>query len=173
MTSENKERLLIGEIVGVHGLKGALKTRVYAESLAFFQPGDLILIKEPEGREAQYTLTDAKPHKRIALFYLEGVDGADSARKFVGSELYIDRDRLPELDEETWYWTDIIGLSVYTVEEELLGRVESIIQTGSNDVYVVKKPSGEGEILVPALESVVDSVDIESGVMHVDLPEGL
>ncbi len=139
MTSEKKERLLIGGIVGLHGLKGVLKARLYAESLSIFQPGDLIHVKEPGGREVSYTLTDAKPHKRIALIFLKGIDGADSARKLVGAELYIDRTRLPELDEETWYWSDIIGLSVYTVDEALLGRIESIIRTGSNDVYVVKK----------------------------------
>lgn len=165
--------MLIGGIVGVHGLKGALKTVIHSDSLSIFEPGDPIHVKLPGGGETVYTLKAIRPHKRIALCFLEGIDGADSARELVGAELFMDRDRFPELDEETWYWTDLIGLSVFSVEEEFLGRVESILQTGSNDVYVVKKPGGAGEILVPALSSVVLSVDIAGKTMHVDLPEGL
>ncbi|MCP4687769.1 MAG: 16S rRNA processing protein RimM [Desulfobacterales bacterium] len=163
----------IGEIVGVHGLKGALKARIHAEILSIFQPGDSILIRASVGREAVYTIDAARPHKRIALLFLKEIDGADSARELVGAELFVDRDRLPEIEEDAWYWSDIIGLSVYTMEEEFLGRLTSIIQTGSNDVYVVKNDSGAGEILIPAIESVVRSVDIPGKTMRVDLPEGL
>jgi len=75
------------------------------------------------------------------------------------------------LDEGIYYWFDLIGIKVYTTEEKYLGRIESIVETGSNDVYVVKH--GEKEVLIPALESVVLDIDLEHKRMRVDLPEGL
>ena len=77
--------------------------------------------------------------------------------------------------KRTYYWFDIIGLSVFTIDEKYLGCVESIIQTGSNDVYVVKDPNKDkdNEILIPALKSVVLAIDLERKIMRVDLPEGL
>ena len=70
---------------------------------------------------------------------------------------------------------DLIGLSVYTIDGDCLGRIDSIIPTGSNDVYVVKNmvDGKENEVLIPALESVVVEVDLNREIMRVDLPEGL
>lgn len=79
---------------------------------------------------------------------------------------------LPPLEsEDTFYWKDLIGISVYDEEGTFLGILESIIETGSNDVYVVKKD--EEEILIPALASVVKAVDVSRKSMHVSIPEGL
>jgi len=78
---------------------------------------------------------------------------------------------LPELGEDTHLWFDLIGMAVYTTEDKYLGRIESIIETGSNDVYVVQ--DHEKEVLIPALESVVVDIDLEHKRMRVDLPEGL
>ena len=72
-------------------------------------------------------------------------------------------------------WVDLMGLSVYSLEEDYLGELRSIVQTGSNDVYVVKRVDGttEIEVLVPALASVVKEIDLDKRLMRVDLPEGL
>ena len=75
------------------------------------------------------------------------------------------------MEEGTYYWVDLIGIGVFTTEKEYLGRIESIVETGSNDVYVVK--NGEREILIPALETVVLDIDLGKKQMQVDLPEGL
>jgi 16S rRNA processing protein RimM len=89
----------------------------------------------------------------------------------VGCDLFIKKSELPELEEGTYYWFDLIGIDVYTTQEEYLGRIASIVETGSNDVYVVK--NGEQEILIPALETVVLDIDLGKKQMRVDLPEGL
>ncbi len=106
---------------------------------------------------------------------LEGVTNAEQASELKGSSLFIERKSLPDLDEGTYYWCDLIGLNVYSENKEFIGRIHTIITTGSNDVYVVKDPreNGKGETLIPALASVVRAVDIAQGVMHVTLPEGL
>ena len=117
----------------------------------------------------------AKPHTKGILLALKGVGNREEAEALIGCEILIERARLPELDEGTYYWTDLIGLSVYTIDGDCLGRIDSIIPTGSNDVYVVKNmvDGKENEVLIPALESVVVEVDLNREIMRVDLPEGL
>jgi 16S rRNA processing protein RimM len=89
----------------------------------------------------------------------------------IGAELFIARDELPELEEDSYFWFDLIGMAVYTTADEYLGRIESIIETGSNDVYVVQ--DHKKEVLIPALESVVIAIDTKAKRMQVILPEGL
>lgn len=170
-TGHKQGYVLIGEIVGIHGIKGTNKLRSYAESLSVFEPGKSILLRDRHGQEARYEISWVKPHTRTPLLSFKGVMNRDQAETLVGSELFIPETDLPQLDENTYYWHDLIGIAVYTDAEEFLGRLESIIETGSNDVYVVKKD--KKEILIPALESVVLEIDLENKRMHVDLPEGL
>lgn len=163
--------LLVGKIVGVHGVKGNLRVYPYVESLSVFKSDNTICIGSNDGGRTLYTVAWAKPHKRIVLMALKDVQSVDRARELIGSEISIDKRVLPDLDEGTYYWVDIIGLSVYAMDQTYLGRLESIIPTSGNDVFVVKQ-DGE-EILIPALESVVRHIDIESKTMRVELPEGL
>ena len=97
--------------------------------------------------------------------------GPDAAEALVGSRLWVDKTTLPDLDDGIYYWFELIGLSVYTTQGRYLGLLESILQTGSNDVYVIR--DGEKEVLLPALASVVQAVDIHQRRMEVILPEGL
>lgn len=161
----------IGKIVGVHGLKGTLRVNSYAESPSIFQADSLILLRNDDGLEKRYPICWAKPHTRGVLLALEGIDNCDRAALLVGFELFIEKILLPELEEGTYYWSDIIGLDVYDTQDAYLGRVASILPTGSNDVYVVQNK--DDEILVPALESVVSDIDLAAGRMTVELPEGL
>ena len=165
----------VGNIVGAHGLKGNIKVHSYAESLSIFEPGSLILLINPEGSEKRYKINWVKPHSRRILLSLEGVDSRNAAETLVGSELYIERDSLPELEEGSYYWFDIIGLSVFTSDEQYIGLVEQIIPTGSNDVFVVRDPNREhdNETLIPAIESVVLEIDFKLKKIRVDLPVGL
>jgi len=163
--------VLIGKIGGVHGIKGVNKLRSYAESLSVFAPGCSILVRDLRGREACYEINWVKPHTGTPLVSFKEITNRDQAKTLIGAELFIPQSELPELDEETYYWRDLIGIEVYTKTEEFLGRIDSIIETGSNDVYVVKRD--EKEVLIPALESVVLEIDLAHNRMQVDLPEGL
>jgi 16S rRNA processing protein RimM len=163
--------IAIGKIVGVHGLKGTLRVYSYAESPDIFQPDTQFLLRNEAGLEKRYPVCWIKPHTRGLLLALEGIDSRDRAASLVGFSLFIEKTMLPELEEGTYYWSDIIGLAVYDTQDAYLGRVTSILPTGSNDVYVVK--NDDDEILVPALESVVADIDMASGRMRVELPDGL
>jgi 16S rRNA processing protein RimM len=170
-SAPKKEVVLIGKIVGAHGVKGTSKICAYVESLTIFEPGTALLICKPDRSESSYEIDWVKPHSRGALLALKNVTSREQAKTLVGSELYIKRARLPKLEDGAYYWFDLIGLEVYTSDDQHLGRLKSIIETGANDVYVVKKE--DREILIPALKSVVRSVDIRQKIMRVDLPEGL
>ena len=172
---EQSRFLLLGKIVGTHGLKGNIKVHSFAETPAIFKPGSRILVKSTRNREKAYEIRWARPHTQKILLSLNGIDDRSVAESLIGSELFIEKAALPELEDDSFYWYDIIGLLVYTTEDVYLGKVESIIATGSNDVYVVKDPDKEqdNEILVPALESVVVEIDLNRGVMRVVLPDGL
>ena len=166
-----KGYVLIGKIVGVHGLKGTNKFKSYAESLSVFYPGQSILMRDNQNRETRVELNWVKSHTGTPLISFKGVTGRAQAEALIGAELFIPETELPELDADTYYWFELIGIEVYTTEDEYLGRIASIFPTGSNDVYVVKNQ--KKEVMVPALESVVIDIDLEHNCMRVDLPEGL
>ncbi len=161
----------MGQIVGVHGIKGNCKIRSYAESLSVFQSDSVVIVTTSDGRQKPYEINWAKPHAKAALISFKGVDTRDQAEALIGCELFIEKSRLPDPEEGSYYWFDLIGLDVFDDDQKYLGRLESIIQTGSNDVYVVKEDGTE--ILIPALESVVQKIDLKNRRMQVDLPEGL
>jgi 16S rRNA processing protein RimM len=164
----------MGKIVGAHGIKGALKVYSYADSASSFKPGSSVILKS-EGSEQVFVIAWVKPHHKTVLVAFEGVTNRNRAEELIGLELFVAWESLETLEEGTYYWSDIIGLSVFTIENEYLGRVTSVIQTGSNDVYVVNDDKGQdpAEVLVPALEWVVREIDLNKKVMRVDLPEGL
>ena len=171
MSVQKKGYVLIGEIIGTHGIKGASKVRSYAESLEVFEPGRLILVREPSGRETNCEIDWVKYHQRTPLLSFKEINNRNQAEALIGAEIFIPKAALPQLDNGSFYWFDLVGMAVYTTEDVYLGRIESIIETGSNDVYVVKDK--RKEVLIPALESIVISVDLEQKRMQVDPPEGL
>jgi len=167
--------LPVGKIVGAHGVNGNLKVYSYAESVSVFKPGSLILAIHAGKIEKYFAIKWAKPHGKSILLSFKGIEDRNTAETLIGAELFIERTALPELEEGVYYWVDIIGLSVYTTDNQYIGRVESIMATGSNDVYVVKDPNkkNNNEILIPAIESVVLEIDFEHKRIRVNLPEGL
>jgi len=171
-----KERFLpIGKIVGVHGLKGELKVFPYTENPQSFVSIDSITIRAEDGHEQIHTVNRARLHKKVILLTLDGIESINRAKEFIGSEILIEKEDLPALEDGSYYWHEIIGLSVFSKDDEFIGKVASVIPTGSNDVYVVEdsdNPSAR-EILIPAIKAVVLEIDLEKKKMCVDVPEGL
>lgn len=166
-----KDIVLIGRIVGAHGVKGASKIQTYAESLETFKSGAILLVSRPDGIQKWYEIDWIQSHSRGALLALKDIISREQAKSLIGSELYIEKADLPELEAGTYYWFDLIGLNVYSSDDRYIGRLDSIIETGANDVYVVI--DHDKETLIPALKSVVRSINIKSRIIRVDLPEGL
>jgi 16S rRNA processing protein RimM len=161
----------MGRVAGAHGIRGGLKLVSYAESLDAFAPGRPLRAVRADGVEVDYTVHAVRPQGRGSVLFLSEITDRSQAEALSGCELFIDTTLLPPLPDGTYYWNDLIGLEVVSVEGRTLGRLESIFETGSNDVYIVKR--SQKEILIPALTSVVKTIDLRSRRMEVDLPEGL
>ena len=163
--------ITVGKVVGTHGIKGYLKVLSYADSIDTFAPGkELGLIREGKYL-GKLRVLSSRPHKRVILLALEGTDSIETAKEWIGCQVCVDKASLPQPEQGSYYWYQIVGMEVFTMDNRHLGRVEMILPTGSNDVYVVR--DGNKEVLVPALESVVVDIDLEQRIMKVDLPKGL
>jgi 16S rRNA processing protein RimM len=168
---ENDRVISIGKITGFHGFKGALKLQPYVESMDFFKPETQICVRTINGEFFYFTIDWIKPHKKGFLLLFKEACSFDECQRLVNAELIIERERMPEPEEGDYYWVDLIGLSVFTMEGVFLGILELIFPTGSNDIFVVKNEKTEK--LIPALESVVKKIDLVGKTMYVQLPEGL
>jgi len=162
----------IGRIVGVHGIKGYVKVHCEADSFSVLASGHSVIVRDPKGAIRELKIVDARPQGKMLLLLLKGVSDRNTAEILRGSDLLVEKSSLPELEPDTYYWADIAGMSVVSVDGQPVGTVASLIETGSNDVYVVKTPDA-GEILIPAIASVVLEIDLNRKIMRVDLPDGL
>lgn len=166
--------LAIGQVVGAHGIRGELKIQVLTDD-----PHRYGLLREvwvgPDGQEPLPTpLESYRLHKRHVLLKLEGCDDRTTAGTYRGLLIQIPLEEALPLQEDEYYEHQIIGLAVWTVSGEHLGRIEEIIYTGANDVYVVHSEDvPHHEILIPFLDDVVLEVDLDAGRIVVELPEGL
>ncbi len=166
---EKKSSFTIGKVTGVHGLGGNLKVWSYAESLDTFNPGRTVLLKSETEPGKTHTILKVSPHKKGALLVLDGIDNRNVAEEQIGKEILIDRKQLPEPDDGSWYWQDLIGLSVIDHIKGSIGKITDIFPTGANDVLVVT--DGKDETLVPIHKHFVESVDMDKNTVRTTLPE--
>lgn len=169
--SVSSKTLLVGKIQAPHGIRGQLRVIPYAGDASSISQLKEVLIKAPSGALEPFPVASAKPHGKRVILTLKPFDNINQVLHLVGREIFAERGQLPELPDDEFYWSDLLGLQVFTEEGEALGELVDIIETGSNDVYVVKQDGRE--VLIPALEDVVLSVDLDAGRMTVSLPEGL
>ena len=161
----------IGKIVKTHGLAGRMKVVSYLESDEILKSLEEVFVRLEGQKTSLKKIKDIRINRKHFLLELEGVEGVDAANALVGCQVLIPSDKLEELPEGEYYWRDIVGLDVVTEDDEILGRIEKVFSTGSNDVYVCT--GGEREILLPAIADVVREIDIANGRIVVRLLKGL
>lgn len=165
------EYLEIGQIVNTNGLKGLLVVNPFTDDIRRFENLETIYIVYNK-QLIEKKITDVKYKKNQVLLKLSGIDTIEEAEKFRECYLKIDRKDAIKLPKDTYFIVDLIGLEVYTVDNEFLGKIDDIFQTGSNDVYVIKDELGK-QILLPAISEVVKKVDIDNKKMIVKLIPGI
>lgn len=155
----------MGYISGVFGVHGWVKIYSYTE------PRDNVLYMLPwylkKGTECYriVAVTGREQGNGLVVAHLGGCGDRDDAQKLVGAAVWVEKSQLPVLGEHEYYWSDLIGLSVWS-GDVLLGQVAGMIETGANDVLVIE---GDRERLVPFIQpDVVKTVDIPNGRMDVD-----
>ena len=168
---EKATSFTIGKVTGVQGLGGNLKVWSFADSIDTFCPGRKVLLQsEKESGNSYYIIVKASPYKKGILLRLEGIDSRELAEDLVGKNILIDRDQLPEPEEDSWYWEDLFGLDVVDREKGFIGKITQIFPTGANDILVVTDKNRE--TLVPMNEHFVESVDMDKKMVRTTLPEG-
>lgn len=163
--------LEIGQIVNTFGIKGMVKVKPFTDDINRFDRLETIYIKNKKVNK-EYRIQEVKYHKQMVMLKLEGIENPEEAENLRGSYLLIDRDEEEPLEEGTYYIVDLLGLEVFSDEGELLGKVDDIFNTGSNDIYVVKDEFGK-QILLPGISEVIKDVDLEQGKITVHLIPGL
>ncbi|AVP36895.1 ribosome maturation factor RimM [Staphylococcus felis] len=160
----------VGKIVNTHGIKGEVKVQSHSDFTDIrFQPGEVLEV-EHKGRRLNLTVTSHRLHKGLHMLKFEGYDNINDIEHLKGHMLYQERDHEEiELGEHEYYYSDIIGCTVF-VEDEPIGRVVEIFETGANDVWIVK---GDKEHLIPYIEEVVKQIDIEGHRIDITPMEGL
>jgi 16S rRNA processing protein RimM len=168
--SETSAYLVVGKIVGAHGVRGEVKVTSQTDNPDRFRPGVELLLESEAGLQPVKIVT-VRPHKGMLLIKLASVPDRSSAEQLQWRKLLIPASEGMALGEHENFVHDLIGLSVETSEGETLGELTEILVTPANDVYVVSGP--RGQLLLPALRSVVLRVDLTAGKMTVEVPEGL
>ncbi|MFA9462265.1 ribosome maturation factor RimM [Thiohalorhabdus methylotrophus] len=159
------EWVTVGRIHGLYGVHGGVRLYSYLD-----RPGDLLRFDYlwlllGEGRDCRkISEREAKGARLVAR--IEGVDGREAARELLGTPLQLPREALGEEEPGEYLWVDLLGLAVETLDGAPLGEVDSLIETGANDVLVVA--GSDRERLIPFTEEAVPEVDPARGLIRVD-----
>jgi 16S rRNA processing protein RimM len=163
------EYITIGHILGPRGTKGKLKVKAATDFPQHFAPSSTIYINHQP-----MTIDSTEWHKGNPIIKLSNVDSVEDGQRLVGQAIEIHRSQLHPLPQGQYYHFQLIGLEVETTRGEPLGNITEIITTESkdiNDIYVVN--GNRGEILIPAIEDVVKSIDLEQGRIIIEPIKGL
>ncbi len=160
-----------GAIVRPHGLRGEVVVDLKRDLLELIVEGMEVRVTTRKGEEHSLAVEQAREHQGRLIVKFADIDSRDDAESVRTWTVWMTREQVGSLGEDRWFVQDIVGLEVFTVDGERLGAIAEVLHMPANDVYVVK--SDEGEILLPAIEDVVQDVDIEAGRMVVQLIEGM
>jgi len=162
--------LLIGRVIGPHGVRGLLKIESYARSEDSLLTAGRIYLRQSPGEISEYEIISAIPHRGVSLIRLEGLSSRDQAEPYCGAEILIRKEAVSR-DKDEYFWHELIGLRVYLDTGRYLGTLKEILPTAGNDIYVVRE--GKEEFLIPAIHDVVKTIDLENGKMIISEVEGL
>ena len=164
---DRSQPVIVGRIIGAHGVSGGVMVDVLSDVPHRFDVGQSLTIRE----QSYCIMSSTRTPKGQVILKFQDLDSSDAVRDLVGEPVTVAQMSVPLLPEGEYFHFQLIGMRVFTEEGEFLGLVQEVLETGSNDVYVV---SGESsEVLIPALADVIRDVRVAEGVMVVRLMEGL
>ena len=157
--------VVLGRISGLFGVKGWVKIHSYTDPReAILDYSDWLVGKEDDWKPAE--LAEGKRHGKTVIARLAGIDDRDAATEHVNALVGVPRGKMPATAKGEYYWSDLEGLRVVHKDGRLLGKVAHLLETGANDVLVVR---GDREVLIPYIkDEVIEDVDLASGVIRVN-----
>lgn len=166
MAGEKSDYIVVGRISGLYGVRGWVKVYSHTqprESILNYTPWHLLM----NGEWRAVALENGRSHGKGIVAKLEGCDDRDAAAVLISTTVAIRREQLPQAAPDEYYWADLQGLRVHNLDGTDLGVVSHLLETGANDVLVVKQ--GRDERLIPFVQGqFVTNIDLERGEMTVD-----
>ena len=166
-----EDLLQVGVISSTHGIAGEVKVYPTTDDITRFDYlKDVILDTGKE--KIDLKIAKVKYFKNMVILKFKGINNINDIEKYKGCSLLVTRENAVELEEDEYFICDLIGLKVITDEGEDFGELVDVMQTGANDVYVVKTQDNK-EVLLPAIEECVLEVNLDQGIMKVHIMNGL
>ncbi len=164
----------VGKIVNTHGLRGEVRVLSLTDfPEERYKKGSTLSIFKEGGKEGIPVTIDAhRKHKTFDLLTFENYTSIQLVEPFKGSVLKVHEDQLGDLDEGEFYFHEIVGCEVRTVDGDVIGQVKEVLTPGANDVWVVSRIGGD-DAYIPYIDDVVKSVDPDEKVIIIDLMDGL
>ena len=163
--------LEVGKIVNTHGLRGEVKVVPWTDYPEVFEDIETVYIKKKSDYE-RLDIAGIKYQKNNLIIRFAQLKDINEAEKYKNRVLYAERTSLGELPEGVYYIADLIGLDVVKEDGEKVGIISDVFNTGSNDIYEVKR-EGQKNLLLPVIDDVVLNIDVENKKVTVRMMEGL
>lgn len=164
----------VGKIVNTHGIKG--EVRVVSKTdfgEQRYKPGNKLFLFMPDSEvPVELVVETHRSHKSFDLLTFKGYGNMNEVEKMKGGILKVPESQLGELEQDEFYFHEIIGCLVFTVKGEEIGKIREILTPGANDVWVIKGKGGK-DILIPYIEQVVKKVDVKEKIILIEPMEGL
>ncbi len=167
----SKEFIVIGKVVSTQGNKGEVNVLPLTESIDRFKNLDNVFLRN-KNSQTVLNIEKIRIKKETVILKLKDIENIEEAKMIVGSFLEVERKNAVKLPKDTYFIFEIIGLEVYTENNIFLGKIENVINTGSNDIYIVKGENKK-ELLIPAIREVVKNVNLEKRRITINMVDGL
>ena len=166
-----EDLLQVGVITTTHGIRGEVKVYPTTDDVHRFEELESVLLDT--GKEyRELKIKSVKYFKQYAILKFKGIDNIKKKKKYKGKSLFVTRENAQPLGEDEYYIADLIGMEVYLEDGSHFGTLKDVMETGANDVYIIKTEEGK-EVLIPAIYECILDVDVEAGKMEIHLLDGL
>jgi 16S rRNA processing protein RimM len=162
---------VIGKVVSTQGNKGEVNILPLTDSIDRFKNLDNVILRN-KNSQTILNVEKIRIRKDTVILKLKDIENIEEAKMIVGSFLEVERKNALKLSKDNYFIFEIIGLEVYTEDNIFLGKVENIISTGSNDVYIVKGENKK-ELFIPAIHDIVKNIDLEKRRITISMVDGL
>ena len=167
------DRFQVGVIASTHVLQGEVNVFPTTEDPNRFKKLKKVTLHTQRGEEIELDVQSARFFKKFVIVKFKQYNNINDVEKFRGCELTIDRKDAIKLEPGEFYCADLMGLSIYDEDGNLLGTVSDIIQTGANDVYEMTKDGSDEKVYIPAIKDCIKNIDIENKKITIHVIDGL
>ena len=163
--------LQVGILSSTHGVHGEMKVFPTTDDVNRFKRLKNVLLETQDGHK-ELEIERVRFFKQFVIIKFKGCDSINDIEKYKGKSIFVTRENAVRLGKDEYFIADLIGLAVKDEDDVILGEIRDVLETGANDVYVVKR-DGKKDLLIPAIKQCILDVDTAAGIMKVHLLEGL